>query len=242
MCCRCGSPLDSLSTTIIRAGGRLLNSACWKQRGHSRWSLTGSWPTPGWLERSRYFTFARLWRLARLLPPGAGGSGSSPRCLHHSFRRDRPGARQYISPIWRALAQAQRPETVRQVYATGRPVITNLYKGAVTGRLQISVDVPVFRDGRVVYDLAMTSRLIASPQFSCSSISRRNGLEESLTAIKSIVARTRHSGGVCRPTSHPRHGATNEGCRGGYGESPSTSRVSRCLTASADRRRPAGRW
>ncbi len=36
------------------------------------------------------------------------------------------------------------------------PVITNAFKGSVTGRSLISVDVPVFRKGRVVYDLAMT--------------------------------------------------------------------------------------
>ena len=37
------------------------------------------------------------------------GSGSSPRRRHHPCRRNRAATRQYISPIWRALAQAQRP-------------------------------------------------------------------------------------------------------------------------------------
>jgi signal transduction histidine kinase/DNA-binding response OmpR family regulator len=50
----------------------------------------------------------------------------------------------------RAVAQS-----VHQVYETGKPVITGVYKGAGTMQLQIAVDVPVFHDGRVVYDLAM---------------------------------------------------------------------------------------
>ena len=37
------------------------------------------------------------------------GSGSSPRRRHHPCRCDRAAARQYISPVWHALAQAQRP-------------------------------------------------------------------------------------------------------------------------------------
>ncbi len=44
---------------------------------------------------------------------------------------------------------------VRQVFDTGRPAIANVYKGASTERLKVSVDVPVFRKGQVVYDLAM---------------------------------------------------------------------------------------
>ncbi len=61
-----------------------------------------------------------------------------------------------LLPFGAPLPKRGVPEAVRQVYATGRPLITNVFKGAVTGRVLISVDVPVFRDGRVVYDLAMT--------------------------------------------------------------------------------------
>lgn len=46
-------------------------------------------------------------------------------------------------------------EVVRKVYETGRPSVANVYRGASTDRLRISVDVPVFRKGQVVYDLAM---------------------------------------------------------------------------------------
>jgi signal transduction histidine kinase len=61
-----------------------------------------------------------------------------------------------LLPFGVPLPKRGVPDAVRQVYATGRPLITNVFKGAVTGRVLISVDVPVFRDGRVVYDLAMT--------------------------------------------------------------------------------------
>ena len=54
------------------------------------------------------------------------------------------------------LPKRNAPDIVRQIYTTGKPLITQAFKSAATGRLLISVDVPVFRDGRVVYDLAMT--------------------------------------------------------------------------------------
>jgi PAS domain S-box-containing protein len=58
-------------------------------------------------------------------------------------------------PFGVSLPKRAVPQTVHQVYETGKPVITGVYRGAGTGRLQIAVDVPVFRGGRVVYDLAM---------------------------------------------------------------------------------------
>jgi PAS domain S-box-containing protein len=59
-------------------------------------------------------------------------------------------------PFGAPLPKRNVPDAVRQVYATGRPLVTNVFHGASSGRLQISVDVPVFRDGQVIYDLAMT--------------------------------------------------------------------------------------
>jgi two-component sensor histidine kinase len=45
---------------------------------------------------------------------------------------------------------------VEQVFATGRPAVSDLYVGSVTGRPVVTVDVPVFKAGRVAYDLAFT--------------------------------------------------------------------------------------
>lgn len=45
---------------------------------------------------------------------------------------------------------------VEQVFATGRPVVSDLFIGSVTGRPIVTVDVPVFKAGRVAYDLTFT--------------------------------------------------------------------------------------
>jgi diguanylate cyclase (GGDEF)-like protein len=47
------------------------------------------------------------------------------------------------------------PAQLRAVFETGRPVVSDLYVGGVLGRPLMSVDVPVFRDGKVVYDLSI---------------------------------------------------------------------------------------
>ena len=44
----------------------------------------------------------------------------------------------------------------RRVYETGKPSFANLFRGAVTGRPLIGVNMPVFRNGRVAYGLFMT--------------------------------------------------------------------------------------
>jgi PAS domain S-box-containing protein len=54
-----------------------------------------------------------------------------------------------------ALPLRALPETARRVFATGRPGISRLFHGAVTGRTMISLDMPVLREGRVRYDLGM---------------------------------------------------------------------------------------
>lgn len=53
------------------------------------------------------------------------------------------------------LPRHGNPEQLRQVFATGKPVISDLYVGGVSRKTVISVDVPVLRHGRVVYDLSM---------------------------------------------------------------------------------------
>jgi PAS domain S-box-containing protein len=60
-----------------------------------------------------------------------------------------------LHPYGAPLPKRGSLETVRQVFATGRPMVGNVYEGASSAELKVSVDVPVFRNGRVVYDLAM---------------------------------------------------------------------------------------
>jgi len=71
---------------------------------------------------------------------------------------DETGQQIYNSyrPFGSALPKRNPQNTVRRIFETGRPIISNVFKGAVTGRYLIGVDVPVFQDGQVRYDLAMT--------------------------------------------------------------------------------------
>jgi signal transduction histidine kinase len=59
-------------------------------------------------------------------------------------------------PFGSALPKRNPHDTVFSIFETGRPRISNLFKGAVTGRYLIGVDVPVFQDTRIRYDLGMT--------------------------------------------------------------------------------------
>jgi PAS domain-containing protein len=59
-------------------------------------------------------------------------------------------------PFGSPLPRRNNPETVRRIFADGQPLVSDLFFGAVTKRPLISIDVPVMRDGKVLYDLAMT--------------------------------------------------------------------------------------
>ena len=54
-----------------------------------------------------------------------------------------------------ALPMHGNPAQLRRVLETGQPVISDLYTGAVLGRPVMSVDVPVLRDGAIVYVLSL---------------------------------------------------------------------------------------
>ncbi|HSN19796.1 MAG TPA: PDC sensor domain-containing protein, partial [Usitatibacter sp.] len=71
-------------------------------------------------------------------------SGEDGRQLLNTLRA--PGTR---------LPMHGNPEQLRKVFASGRPVVSDLYVGGVLGRPVMSVDVPVVRDGKVVYDLSI---------------------------------------------------------------------------------------
>lgn len=58
-------------------------------------------------------------------------------------------------PLGEPLAAHGNPAQLRAVFATGRPVISDLYLGGVLRRPVIGVDVPVFRDGKVAYALSI---------------------------------------------------------------------------------------
>jgi len=59
-------------------------------------------------------------------------------------------------PFGERLPKRRNLETVRCIFATGKPVVSDLFYGALTKRPLIGVDVPVLVDGKVKYDLSMT--------------------------------------------------------------------------------------
>lgn len=53
------------------------------------------------------------------------------------------------------LPRHGNPELLRQVFATGQPVISGVYIGGVLRRPVLGIDVPVIDQGRVIYDLTV---------------------------------------------------------------------------------------
>ena len=69
-----------------------------------------------------------------------------------------------LAPEGEALPRHGNPELIRRVFTTGKPVQSDIYLGAVRRAPVISTDVPVFRDGKVAYDLSVgifTERMAA---------------------------------------------------------------------------------
>jgi diguanylate cyclase (GGDEF)-like protein len=60
-----------------------------------------------------------------------------------------------LRPPGDALPMHGNPEQLREVFATGRPTVSDLYIGGVLGRPVVSVDVPIYVDGKVAYALSI---------------------------------------------------------------------------------------
>jgi diguanylate cyclase (GGDEF)-like protein len=94
--------------------------------------------------------FAALHRRARQLLPltGAGrivvvSDASGQQLLNTLVEFGRP------------LPRHGSPAVLRRVFDTGTPVISDVYIGGVLGKPVLSVDVPVWLDGRLAYDLSV---------------------------------------------------------------------------------------
>ena len=59
-------------------------------------------------------------------------------------------------PYGAALPKRKNPDGVRRVFEEGKPMVSDLFYGAVTGKALVDINVPVFDEKRVLYDLAMT--------------------------------------------------------------------------------------
>ena len=60
-----------------------------------------------------------------------------------------------IRPFGQPLPLHGDPEQLRQVFETGKPVVSDVYTGGVLRRPLIGIDVPVWRDGKVAFDFAV---------------------------------------------------------------------------------------
>lgn len=63
------------------------------------------------------------------------------------------------TPDAAALPVRNNHEVVEKVFATKQPQYSNLFVGAVQHRNVVTVDVPVFRDGAVIYDISFSPPL-----------------------------------------------------------------------------------
>lgn len=59
-------------------------------------------------------------------------------------------------PFGSVLPKRNNLGMVRRIFETGKPQVSDLFRGAVTKRPLIAIDVPVLIDGKVAFDLSMT--------------------------------------------------------------------------------------
>lgn len=95
-----------------------------------------------------------------------------------------------IRPLGEQLPRHGSVAQLKTVFETGRPLITDLYVGGVLRRPLVSIDVPIFRGGKVVYDLS----IVALPErFAAVLVDQRlpsGWIATVLDSTGTIVART----------------------------------------------------
>ena len=69
-----------------------------------------------------------------------------------------------VRPFGEPLSKHGNPDLLRKVFATGKPLVSNLYIGGVQKRPVVSIEVPIRRDGKVAY--------VLSSGFSTDSLTR----------------------------------------------------------------------
>ncbi|MGZ5714517.1 MAG: diguanylate cyclase domain-containing protein [Caldimonas sp.] len=106
---------------------------------------------------------------------------------------DRQG-RQYVNTLLdfgTPLPQTGAPPELQRVFETGRPLVTGLFIGPVTGKPVVALGVPVFRAGEIVYSLNVG----LSPERIAAILQRQampgHWVASVLDGSGTIVARTR---------------------------------------------------
>jgi signal transduction histidine kinase/PAS domain-containing protein/ActR/RegA family two-component response regulator len=133
-------------TVAMSSTARSLTMVVDKELGNIQAALLGLATSPSFTTGDFQSVHGQALQLLKTYPGAdiivADASGQQ---LVNSFR-----------PYGTVLPKRKDPETVRRIFETGRPVISDLFFGALTKRPLVGVDVPVFVDGKVAYDLAMT--------------------------------------------------------------------------------------
>jgi PAS domain S-box-containing protein len=96
-------------------------------------------------------------------------------------------------PFGTPLPRRNNPETVRRIFASGKPVISDLFYGALSKKPLISIDIPVVCNGKIAYDLAMTfpsERMFSVLKQKHFSLDRYGVILDSRTIV---IARSRFS-------------------------------------------------
>jgi len=79
-------------------------------------------------------------------------------------------------PQVETLPRSGNPDLFRQVFATGKPVVSDLFIGAVLHKPLVNISVPVRRDGKVIYALGIVilperlGRIFAEQRLPANSI------------------------------------------------------------------------
>lgn len=63
-----------------------------------------------------------------------------------------------LKPWGEPLPKTGNMANVRRIFETGKPIFSDLFLGGVSKRLVADYSVPVFRDGKVIYDLTSAFR------------------------------------------------------------------------------------
>jgi PAS domain S-box-containing protein len=95
-------------------------------------------------------------------------------------------------PFGMPLPRRNNPETVRRIFENGRPIVSDLFFGAITKRPLISIDVPVTKDGKVLYDLAMTFSSDRMSALLRQQTLARGAYSALLDGKTTVVARSRY--------------------------------------------------
>jgi signal transduction histidine kinase len=120
-------------------------------------------------------------------------------------------------PLPLPLPVRNATDTVRRIFETGKPIVSDLFIGAVSKQYAISIDVPVFIDGHVAYDLGITMPANSLMPLLGDGTLRAEWVRTIFDSAKMVVVRSHHpetfvghNGGSAFPASMFPHGLAQD--------------------------------